>query len=72
MTVKELMTLCNRQIAKWNWNKKIFISSDDEWNDFHELLFWFTSEDIENQLERYRLEDIVINWGSIDDIILLG
>lgn len=73
MTVKQLLVACQQQILNWNGEKKVFISSDDEWNDFHELLFWFTytEEDVKNCLEEYRVEDIEVHWTQLKDVILL-
>lgn len=70
MTVQNLLNLCLNQIKKGNAEKKIFISSDDEWNSYHELFYWFTKiEDwcldewnIE-EIERYhKKEDIILLW----------
>lgn len=73
MTIEELYDLCEKEIKHGNGQKTIYISSDDEWNDFHELFYWFTpnEDDIANCLERYRIEDIERN-NELKDIILLG
>jgi len=73
MTVKQLLTMCQQQVLNGNGEKKVFISSDDEWNDFHELLFGFTytEEDVKNCLEEYRIEDIEVHWTQLKDVILL-
>lgn len=73
MTVKELMALCNKQILLWNGDKTVFISQDDEWNDYHELMFWFTSKSYEIKwiLEKYRIEDMQVHWIKLDNIVLL-
>lgn len=43
MTINDLLELCNEEIKKGNGNKTIFISRDDEGNDFHKLIYGFTS-----------------------------
>lgn len=60
MTVEELYNELLYQIAIWNSKKVIYISQDDEWNDFHELLQWFIYKrsEVEAELEDYRKEDI--------------
>lgn len=42
ITVKQLMKLCQMEIAKGNGKKKILLSDDDEGNGFHECFFTFT------------------------------
>ena len=73
MTVNELLKLCELEAKHGNGDKIIYISSDDEWNDFHELFYGFTfdEDDMANCLERYRIEDIERNH-KLKDIILLG
>lgn len=44
LTVLELRTFCNKQIQKGNGAKKILISSDDEWNEYHNLYYQFTDD----------------------------
>lgn len=69
MKVKELMKLCLNQIKKGNAEKTIYISSDDEWNDYHELFYWFSKlEDV--YVDDYRLEDIE-RYHKKEDVILL-
>lgn len=75
MTIKELLQLCEKQIEKWNWDKHIYISSDDEWNEYHELLFAFETnpKDVEEvikwsntdllDIQRYhKIEEIALLW----------
>ncbi len=69
MKVKELMNLCLNQIKKGNAEKVIFISSDDEWNDWHELFYWFSKVE-DAYVDEYRLEDMQIHHKK-EDIILL-
>ena len=73
MRVKQLLLACQQQVLNWNWEKEVYISSDDEWNDFHELFYWFTylEDDVKGNLEEYRIEDIETNH-QLKDIILLG
>ena len=70
MKVRELLQACQKEILKWNWDKVIFISSDDEWNDWHELFYHFTT-DIKQNVDNWRMEDIQ-RYHKLDDIILLG
>ena len=70
ITVSKLLDYCLKQMAKWNGNKVVFISSDDEWNDRHQLFYGFTT-DIKWNVEDYRIQDIE-RYHKIDDIILLG
>lgn len=67
MTVKQLLIACQQQVLNGNGDKKIFISQDDEWNSYHELLSWFIYEedDIQEQEienHEYDLEDIILLW----------
>ena len=39
MTIKELYALCEQQIAKGKGDRHIYVSSDDEGNDWHELFY---------------------------------
>ena len=64
MTVKELLKLCVKQIAKGNGDKIILISNDDEGNGFHDLIYEFTEDVAGNDI-----------WGEISnpqDKIILG
>ena len=74
MTIKELLQLCQREIDKWNWDKTVYISSDDEWNEYHELLFAFetTPKDVEEVIKwsNTDLEDIK-RYHKIEEIALL-
>lgn len=69
ITVNKLLDFCLKQMARWNWDKIIFISSDDEWNDRHELFYWFTT-DVKWNVDKWRMEDIQ-RYYKVDDIILL-
>lgn len=75
MTVKELFAFCSLQIKKGNGDKHIFISSDDEWNEFHELFYSFTDDkqEIEEAIrcsntDKYDIE----RYHKLEDIVLLG
>jgi hypothetical protein len=64
MTVKELLKLCEQQIAKGNGDKEILISNDDEGNGFHDLIYEFTEDVAEADM-----------WGDItepENKIILG
>ena len=73
MTIKELLQLCQKEIDKWNWDKTVYISSDDEWNEYHELLFAFetTRKDVEEVIKwsNTDLEDIK-RYHTIEEIAL--
>ena len=67
LTVNQLCELCEEMKSKGNGNKKVYISSDDEGNYFHPLLYAFSysEEDLKNYKE----------MGCIDEtenIVLLG
>lgn len=72
ITVNKLLQYCQLEVKRWNWDKVIFISSDDEWNDWHELFYWFTSDKREmvDCIDEWRLEDME-RYHKLDDIILL-
>jgi hypothetical protein len=72
ITVNKLLQYCQLEAKRWNWDKVIFISSDDEWNDWHELFYWFTSDKREMMdcIDKWRLEDMQ-RYHKLDDIILL-
>lgn len=73
MKIKDLLVACQQQVMNGNGEKKIFISSDDEWNDFHELFYWFTylEDEVKGNLEEYRIEDIEARGDKLSDIVLL-
>lgn len=70
MTIKELYALCEQQIAKGKGDRHIYVSSDDEWNDWHELFYWFNSVN-STFVEEYRLEDMRNNHGGEKNCVLL-
>jgi len=72
MTIEELYNELLYQIAIWNSKKVIYISQDDEWNDFHLLLQWFIykRDEVEANLEEYRIQDIE-RHHELKDIVLL-
>ena len=74
ITVSKLLNFCLKQMAKWNWDKIIFISSDDEWNEFHELLFSFTDnqKEIKSALDCSNTNMYDIEKYGLENIILLG
>lgn len=69
ITVKQLLEACEQEVAKGHGNKIVFISSDDEGNDFHPLFYLFTELDEKNTKE-------FNEWGrgdlDKDKHILLG
>lgn len=48
LTVKRLAEACEKMIAKGYGNRVVWISSDDEGNDFHRLFYEFTPLDDSN------------------------
>jgi hypothetical protein len=62
ISVKQLKQLCEEQIARGNGNKKVLLSSDDEWNNFHPLHWGF-----EENLDSW---DIYLD--NVKDFIILG
>ena len=73
MTINELLKMCEIEVRHGNGDRTIYISSDDEWNDFHELFYGFTpNEDaIANCLDSGTIESIKERY-ELKDIILLG
>lgn len=64
VTVKQLLKLCQQQVAKGNGDKIIVLSNDDEGNGYHEMIYHFTENVAENDL-----------WGDIEnpqEKIILG
>lgn len=71
ITVNELLEFCKKQVEYWNWNKKILISSDDEWNSYHNLYYAFTYDYDEIK----DLQDYCDIWDITDDLenyVILG
>ena len=75
MTIKQLLLACQQQVLNWNWDKTIYISSDDEGNEFHELIFLFTytEDEVKETIacSNTPIEDIE-RYHKLKDIILLG
>lgn len=68
ITIRELLKMCQIQVAKGNGNKHILISGDDEGNSFHTLFYGFTDDTTELN---YILE-IEHDNHTIDEIVALG
>lgn len=71
ITIDQLLDFCKKQVAKWNWNKKILISSDDEWNSYHNLYYAFKDDYDEIK----DLQDFCYIWDIQDDLenyVILG
>lgn len=65
--VKELFEMCKIQIEKWNWEKSVWITNDDDWNWIHELPCWFTDEEEDVKLldcydDCINHKNIVVLW----------
>lgn len=74
MKVKQLLLACQQQVLNWNWEKEIYIPSDDEWNEWHQLFEWFTylQEDIDECIEYSNTDKYDIErYHKMTDIILL-
>ena len=70
MTVSDLLTACEEQVAKGNGNRHIQISRDDEGNGFHPLYYQFTDDGVEIQaVTRQGLLDTI---AKAEEIVLLG
>lgn len=74
LTVKQLLKLCQEEIAKGNGDCSIMISSDDEGNDYHYLWYAFTPAkdlliDDEIGVLDYSVDESV---APIDKTIILG
>lgn len=70
ITINQLYVMCLYQMNKWNWDKHIMITTDDEWNGYHNLFYWFVydKDEIDNVLEYSYLDE----WIDKDKIVLLG
>jgi hypothetical protein len=70
MTVKELLQACEKQVAKWNGDRIIFISNDEDWNGWHEIINHFVSnpeiikdyDEYEEVKNRYNYDEVVLLW----------
>ena len=69
ITINQLLAACEYQAKIWNWDKHIFISSDDEWNGFHWLFYTFIydKQNIDDVLEYSYIDE----WIDKDKIVLL-
>lgn len=71
ITVNQLLDFCKKQKEKWNGDKHILITSDDEWNSYHWLFYAFNDDyDEIKECEDYWIIDI--NWIDLENVILLG
>ena len=72
ITVRELFSLCSKEIANGNGSKKIFISRDDEGNEFHNLFYGFT-DNKDGDISEFMKEGLITdNTVNPDEIIILG
>ena len=65
--VNELLKECMRQVAKGNGEKRVFISTDDEGNGFHNLFYGLT--DSQEDIDAYYKMGCI---NEKDNVILLG
>ena len=69
LTVKDLLKLCQVEIAKGHGDYSIMISNDDEGNGYHYLWYSFTeARELEESLQ-YDLNDDI---APLDRTIILG
>ena len=69
LTVKDLLKLCQIEIAKGHGDCSIMISNDDEGNGYHYLWYSFTeARELEESLQ-YDLDDDI---APLDRTIILG
>ncbi len=66
ITVEHLAIIALQQIAKGNGMKKVYISSDEEGNDFHPAYF-----DIDDDIETIRMVESIKEEDE-EKIVLLG
>lgn len=71
MTVYTLLEACKRQVKLGNGDKFIYISSDEEGNYFHPLIYDF-EENIETIKEFSDMGMIEEGLSSTEKMILLG
>ena len=67
ITVEQLLEFCKKQVEYWNWDKKILISSGDEWNSYHNLYYAFTDDydeikDLQNFCDIWDITDDLENY----------
>ena len=70
LTVRELFVFCGRQMKKWNADKKIMITSDDEGNGYHGLFYQFT-DDV-NEIKECYDADLFHDNVNPEEFVLLG
>lgn len=67
ITVRELLKLCQQEIARGNGDKHIVISDDNEGNGYHGMFYGFTP------CKRKFQDDIYDSrYSSENDTIILG
>ena len=69
ISVRELLQMCQEEVAKGNGNRLIVISDDNEGNGYHGLFYKFKVID-EDDKEYYGIYDSVET--DIDKVIVLG
>lgn len=66
ITVRDLLKMCQKEIANGNGDKHIVLSDDNEGNGYHGMFFGFSPADD-------FLDDIYdSNYNSAKDTIVLG
>lgn len=67
LTIKQLYEECKKEIAKGNADKVIMISSDDEGNSYHYLLYSFTSMEKMEEPFEYNGKTIDMTFEYADE-----
>lgn len=69
-TVNELLEFCKHEIASGNGDKKIFIATDEEGNEFHPMYYGITSS--ADDIKAYHKMGCINGNPNPDEIVLLG
>jgi len=67
MTVRELLKLCQQEIARGNGDKHIVISDDNEGNGYHGMFYGFTP--CKREFQDYIYDS---RYSNENDTIILG
>lgn len=68
-TVKELYKACKEQISKWNGNKVVYITDDDEGNGYHCIRYDF-QDDYDEIVETANV--VEFHWDDdLENVVLL-
>ena len=70
LTVNKLLEMCEELKANGMGDKRIYLSSDDEGNDFHALFYGFTFTP--EKVKEYADGCMSIPDAEVNNIVLLG